>query len=863
MTAPAPRRAGAAALAAPDGTPGVAWHAVSAAQALAHAATPDGGLPPDEVARRRAVFGPNTMTQGARRTLLGRVWDQANNVLIWLLLASAVIEAIFQSWADMILILAVVVINVVIGMLQEGKAEEAARAISRMLAATATVVRGGVKRAVPAADVVPGDLLFVASGDRLTADVRFVATASLQTAEGALTGESVPVDKHCEPVPADAQLGDRACMGFSGTHVVYGQGTGVVTATGDAAELGRINALVSSVDAQTTPLLEQLETFGRWVAGITVALALLTFLISLLARGTPAGAAFSEAVSVAVAIIPEGLPAVTTITLALGVRHMAAQSAIIRQLPAVETLGSVSVICTDKTGTLTRNEMTVVAVHTSVGQYPVTGSGYAPEAGAVCAPDAAAGAAGGGGGGGSDGGGGGSDGGGGGSGDGGGAARVPLAGAHLARLRELLLPAVIANDASLVRAAVEHAAVSAPPPRVPVRLLGEGAEAAAAAEPAPTTVTAAAAAVPPPAEGAPAAAAPPPAAGSSEWRMTGDPTEGALLTLGLKAGVESLERLSASMPRLATIPFESDYKFMAALVDAPPQPSSTCSAAPPVRTVFLKGAYDVIISRCATQAVGDCAWTSEPVDRQRWLAAASEYARRGLRVLAVAQLRVPAGTTALCTRDVTHGAPRLQLNALVAIVDPPRAESAQAVAECKRAGITVKMITGDHPDTATTIGGWVGIETAETLTGHQLEALSDAELGARVLRCNVYARASPEHKLRIVRALQAHGLVVAMTGDGVNDAPALKQASVGVAMGITGTEVAKEAAKMILADDNFATIVKAVREGRGVYDNLRKILAFALPTNFAQCVCVCVCGWESCVTTDAGCALPGIAITAH
>jgi hypothetical protein len=494
--------------------------------------------------------------------------------------------------------------------------------------------------------------------------------------------------------------------------------------------------------------------------------------------------------------------------------------------------------------------MTVVAVRTAAGAYPVTGTGYAPT-GDVCEPDGtsptagsmspatatdaapdaeapAAAAA---------------------------APKVPLSGERRERMRELLLPGVLANDASLVlqtpkqaadaAAAVAAARAAAAAPTQPVAAAAV-ADAADAAKPVPlasgTGPGADAVAVliapqPPAGDGAaPAAdaggaAAAAATAPTASWAMSGDPTEGALLTLGMKAGVASLESLTASLPRVSTIPFESDYKFMAVAVDID-VPERVRAAFPQrtTRLVLLKGAYDIVISRCATEAVGDDAWASRPIDRPAWLAAASEYSREGLRVLALAQCVIPSDQATITTADVLTGEPRLQLNCLVAIVDPPRSEAIQAVAECKRAGITVKMITGDHPDTAKTIGGWIGIASEEVLTGHAVEALPDSELEKHVLGCNIYARASPEHKLRIVRALQSLGRVVSMTGDGVNDAPALRQANVGVAMGITGTEVAKEASKMILADDNFATIVKAVREGRAVYDNLRKILLFSLPT---------------------------------
>ena len=482
---------------APDGTKGLRWWGLeSVDEVLKHAMTAAGrGLTEEEVLARRARYGPNKMTEVAKKTFLERLWDQVNNALIWVLIGAAAVEAGFQAWADVILIVAVVVINVAIGMAQEGKAEKAADAIKAMMSPTATVIRDGKKRTVDADELVPGDLVFVQSGDRIPADLRLIVSTNLQVMEAVLTGESVAVEKVTSVMAADAQLGDRKNCAFGGTMVVYGQGTGVVIATGDAAELGKINTLVSSVEAQTTPLMDSLETFGQWIAGITIFLALATFLISYLVRGNTPAKAFSECVGVAVAIIPEGLPSVTTITLALGVQAMARQKAIIRQLPAVETLGSVGVICTDKTGTLTKNEMTVVAVRTSSGVFPVTGSGYVP-VGDVCAPA-----------------------------DPKGGEKTPLAGEAKAAMSALLRTGLLANDASLLQrkeastGASPGTAVPATPSEIAVVV---------------NSVSAA------------------------QWQMSGDPTEGALLTLAMKAGVLNIEAEVAKYPRIATIPFECE-----------------------------------------------------------------------------------------------------------------------------------------------------------------------------------------------------------------------------------------------------------------------------------------------------------------
>jgi magnesium-transporting ATPase (P-type) len=664
-----------------------------------------------------------------------------------------------QDWKEFALILLVVIVNVVIGVLQEGKAEKATDAIKSMLSPSATVVRKGERCTVEAKLLVPGDVIFIISGDRLPADVRWVLVNNLQVMEAILTGESLPAVKDLRPAAPDAGLGDQTCMGFSGTLAVYGQALGVVVATGDRAEIGKINTLVSNVANVKTPLLEQLEEFGTYLSIFAIILAVITFVVSFVVRGQSGVNAFRDAMTVAVAIIPEGLPSVVTITLALGVQHMAVNKAIIRQLPAVETLGAVSVICSDKTGTLTKNEMTATSVHTSVGPSRVTGSGYIPE-GLIHGDDG-----------------------------------QPLVAGSAAglRMQQLLLCGGLCNDANLAPiASAPTVAKAVANPLQAGNVVKRKAEAL-------------------------------------EWKLTGDPTDGALLTVAMKAGHRALKLLTSQYPRIDTIPFESDYKFMGSLHSMSPS-----VGAPAQRVMLVKGAPDRLIPRCVTQAAGGDPWASEPINLEYWLAANKAYALQGLRVLALCQAVMPQGCTKVEPSDVLEGAPRLQLNCLVAIVDPPRQEAIDAVVECKRAGIITKMITGDHPDTAETIGKWIGIETAEVLTGHQMEEMDDEELETHVEDCNIFARATPEHKLRIVRALQKHGHIVAMTGDGVNDAPALKQASVGVAMGITGTDVAKEASKMILADDNFATIVKAVKEGRAVYDNLRKIQMFVLPTSFAQ-----------------------------
>jgi magnesium-transporting ATPase (P-type) len=680
------------------------------------------GLSQAEADERLARHGPNSLPPPERRGPLARFLLQFHNVLIYVLLAAAVVTLLLGQWLDSAVIFGVVVINAIIGFVQEGKAEQALDAIRGMLSPCAQVLRDGRRQSVPAEQLVPGDIVFLASGDRVPADLRLVELRSLRVEEAALTGESVPVEKSCEPAAADALLGDRASMAFAGTLVTYGQGVGVVTATGPATEIGRISAMLAGVDTLETPLTRRMAVFGRWLTVAILALAGGSFAFGTLLRDYSAAEMFMAAVGLAVAAIPEGLPAILTITLAIGVQQMAQRRAIVRRLPAVETLGSVTVICSDKTGTLTRNEMTVQRVATATATFEVSGAGYEPSGAFTldgAEPDAAARRA----------------------------------------LEDIARAALLCNDATVRR--------------------GE----------------------------------------DGGWVMTGDPTEGALVTLALKAGLdEDFER--EAWPRVDVIPFESEHRFMATL-----NHDHEGHAA-----VFLKGAPERVLELCADERRdGDLA----PIDREAWQRRADELAAAGMRLLALASRTASPPTASLSFPDVERGG--FTLLALAGIADPPRPEAIEAVARCRRAGIRIMMITGDHIVTARAIGAQLGLsDRLEAVSGREVEALSDAELRDVVARVSIVARASPEHKLRLVTALQARGEVVAMTGDGVNDAPALKRADVGVAMGVSGTEAAKEAAEMVLADDNFASIAAAVEEGRTVYDNIRKAIAFILPTNVGQ-----------------------------
>jgi magnesium-transporting ATPase (P-type) len=642
---------------------------------------------------------------------------QFNNLLIYVLLASAVVAALLGHVVDTGVILAVVIINALIGFVQEGKAEQALEAIRGMISPKASVLREGRRLTIDAAEVVPGDVLLLEAGDRVTADVRLIKARNLRIDEAILTGESVPVSKSLAPVPAGAALGDRRSAAFSGTLVAAGQGAGVVIATGPSTEIGRISALLGRVEQLETPLIRQMNVVARQLTIAILSLSAATLAFAVFVRGYTPADAFMAMVGMAVAAIPEGLPAVMTITLAIGVQRMAARNAIIRRLPAVETLGSVSVICSDKTGTLTRNEMTVTNVILAHRTYDVGGVGYEPRGGfSVDGREA-----------------------------------DPATDPQLMRMART---ALLCNDASL-------------------RKVNAG------------------------------------------WAVDGDPMEGALVALALKAGHEE-RKLRRDLSRTDEIPFDAAHRYMATLHHGHDGIAFVC----------VKGAPEQVLQMCASQASPNGETT---LDKAFWLEAIEALARRGQRVLVLASRQVPADKRELVFADVEQG---LTLDGLVGIIDPPRPEAITAVTECHSAGIGVKMITGDHAATASAIAAELGLERPEKVTaGDELDNLDAASLQRVLAESNVFARTSPEHKLRLVEAMQAGGAVIAMTGDGVNDAPALKRADVGVAMGHNGTEAAKEAADMVLADDNFASIVAAVREGRTVYDNLTKVIGWTLPTN--------------------------------
>jgi len=700
------------------------WHSLSASDTLSRLDAPRTGLTPDAVETRRAQYGSNRLPPPQRTAAWQRFLLQFHNVLIYVLLAAGVITALLGHWLDSGVIIGVVIINAVIGFIQEGRAEEALDAIRSMLSPHAIVTRAGERHEIPAEDLVAGDIVHLSSGDRVPADLRLIDVKSLRVMEAALTGESLAVEKQVDAVAEDAALGDRASMAWSGTLVTYGQATGVVTATGTATELGRISTLLASVEKLTTPLLKLMARFGQVLAGVILLLSGLIFGFGVWVRDYPASDMFLAAVGLAVAAIPEGLPAIMTITLAIGVTRMAHRHAIIRRLPAVETLGAVSVICSDKTGTLTRNEMTVQTVIGTDAIFEVSGSGYAPEGGFSREGERADPEA------------------------------YPL-------LREVAHAALLCNDAEL-------------------RDTDAG------------------------------------------WQLAGDPTEGALLTLAMKAGLDPRQTREA-LPRSDVIPFESEHRFMATLNHDHDGRGF----------IYLKGAPERVLALCEAQNSAD---GEAPLDPDFWHARMEAAAAEGMRLLALAVRHETTAT--LNFSDIEDGG--FTLLAVLGLADPPREEAIQAVADCRAAGIRVKMITGDHAATALAIGKQLGLgghspnEAVRATTGAEIEALDAAQLRDVVAQTDIFARASPEHKLRLVEALQSLGQVTAMTGDGVNDAPALRRADVGVAMGRKGTEAAKEAAEMVLADDNFASIAHAVEEGRTVYGNLKKAIIFILPTNAAQ-----------------------------
>jgi magnesium-transporting ATPase (P-type) len=700
------------------------WHALTVPEVLALLDADAAGLEADAALRRLADCGPNRLPQARGPGAIRRLLLQFHNLLIYVLLAAAAMTLLLGHVVDASVILAVVLLNAAIGFIQEGRAERALDAIRAMIDPMTTVVRDGQRLKIAADRIVPGDVVLIEAGDRVPADLRLLRARNLQIDEAVLTGDSVTVEKSVEPVAAEMMLAERSSMAYSGTFVTTGQGAGLVIGTGLNTELGRISALLETIETLKTPLIRQMDRFAGRLTVVILGISALAFLFAFAMRDYAMRDAFMIVVGLAVAAIPEGLPATMSITLAIGVQRMAGRNAIIRRLPAVETLGSVSVICSDKTGTLTRNEMTVQSIVTPERTVRVSGAGYEPH-GAFRAGG------------------------------------VEFEPGDDAVLHELIRAGLLCNDADLG--------------------LRDGA-----------------------------------------WQVRGDPTEGALVALAMKAGLDPA-LLRKQFPRTDEIPFDSAHRFMATLHHSHEGRSF----------ILLKGAPERILEMCSLERMhgGD-----QPLDADVWHRRSELLAREGQRVLALAVAPAAADKQALSFDDAAYGATLL---GLAGFIDPPRPEAVEAVRDCRSAGIRVKMITGDHAVTAHEIARQLGLASdPKVLTGRELQAMEDPQFGAAVRATDVFARTTAEHKLRLVQALQANGEVVAMTGDGVNDAPALKRADVGVAMGMKGTEAAKEAAEMVLADDNFASIVAAVREGRTVYDNLMKVIGWTLPTNGGEALTI-------------------------
>ncbi len=700
---------------------------------------PQRGLSDAEARARLGQYGRNELATEKRVPGWRKFLAQFGDVLVILLLVAAAISA--ALWLaerksslpyESIAIMAVVLLNAIMGYIQESRAESALAALRQMAAARANVMRDGERRSIPAAEIVPGDLILIEEGDTVPADARLIQSSVLQTAESALTGESLPVFKEIDPVPGEAGVGDRLNMVFSGTAATYGRGSAVVTATGMQTEMGRIAVMLKSAPNETTPLQKELARVGRRLGLVVIAIAAVMSVTIILVEHVRGLSALFDVlilgVALAVAAVPEGLPAVVTAVLALGVQRMARRKAIVRHLAAVETLGSASVIASDKTGTLTKNEMTVRAAVTASGRVSFSGTGYTPE-GEIQVEGGS-----------------------------------PLEGALRVELRRVLTVADRASNAVLQ----EH---------------------------------------------------------DGRWSVQGDPTEGALLVAARKAGLED-ETLDARFERVAEIPFSSARKLMSTI--------HTDSDQQERLLVFTKGAPDVLVSRCSQEFAGEEVRPLSDQRRAEILQANDDLAGQALRTLGVAARILPANALEHEQAD-EHLEHKLIFLGLIGMIDPPREEAKIAVARAKSAGIRPIMITGDHPKTAAIIATELGIcSDGRVITGAELEKMSDEALALKVPDVSVFARVNPEHKLRIVKALQASGAVVAMTGDGVNDAPALKTADIGIAMGITGTDVSKEAADVVLMDDNFATIVAAVEEGRAIFDNIRKFLRYLLSSNMGE-----------------------------
>jgi len=695
------------------------WHNLKAPEAIASLDSTTFGLSREEAQRRLAQFGPNELVKKGKVSAWAIFLEQFKSFLIIILLIAVALSAVLGEVIDATLIAVIVFFACGLGFIQEYRAERAMEALKRMAAPTASVLRDGKETEIPSRELVPGDVILIRTGDRIPADARLIEAVNLKTDEAPLTGESVPVDKISEPLPGEVDVGDRRNMVFSGTAAVYGRGTAVVTATGMATEFGKIAGMLQEVKAERTPLQINLDRMGKWIAIGALALCFVLAVLGIM-RGHEILEMFIWGVALAVAAVPEALPAVVVISLALGVRRMVKRHALMRRLPAVETLGCTTFICSDKTGTLTQDQMTVRRIYVDGKLIEVTGGGYEPKGGFYLNG-------------------------------------TPFIPEQDPALQILLRIGVLCNDTSL------------------------------------TSV-------------------------DGVWGIKGDPTEGSLAVAAAKAGLWQKE-LNSQFPRLGEIPFSSETKRM-----------TTVHRTPQGKIAYSKGAPEVILASCSHICRNGQERELTDKDRDNILSIAQEMAGDALRVLGMAYKRLPA------TADVTEAIEQdMVFVGLAGMIDPPREEVKQAIKLCDRAGIKSVMITGDHKLTAVAIAKELGLlREGVALSGAELDSLSDEEFEALVEKIEVYARVSPAHKLRVIEALTKKGHVVAMTGDGVNDAPALKKADIGIAMGITGTDVTKEAADMVLTDDNFASIVAAVEEGRGIFGNIKKYLTYLLSSNLGE-----------------------------
>ncbi len=685
------------------------------------------GLSSEEVAERHNRFGSNQLTAQKKQSAWLQFLQQFNQPLLYILLVAGLVTAFLQEWIDSGVIFGVTLLNAIIGFVQESKAENAIAALAKSVATEATILRNGQKQVVLSSELVPGDLVLLSSGDKVPGDIRLIEARDLQVDESALTGESVPVEKELQPLEANTPLAERTNMAYTGSLVTFGQGRGLVVAIGEMTETGHLSQLMQQSTTLETPLTRKIDKFSQTLLYVILGLATFTFAVGI-AQGFSWIEVFKAAVALAVSAIPEGLPAILTVTLALGVSQMAKQHAIIRKLPAIETLGSTTIICSDKTGTLTENQMTVQEIDAGGKRYRVSGGGYAPDG------------------------------------------EISLNGhsvdlANAPTLYECLQAGLLCNDSHLE--------------------IQDG-----------------------------------------NWAVVGSPTEGALVAVAHKAGL-STDKLEQALPRLDTLPFESQFQYMATLQGNRPE-----------RLIYVKGSIEAILKRCR-QMLDDDGGTIA-LNLKQIEQAMDRMAKKGLRVLALAKKVAPASQSAIEHSDLEQG---LIFLGMQGMIDPPRSEAIQAIQSCRSAGIQVKMITGDHAKTAAAIAQQMGLNQTEDVpvfTGQELAQLNEQELANAVEQSSVFARVTPEQKLRIVEALQFKGEIVAMTGDGVNDAPALKQADIGIAMGITGTEVTKEAADMILTNDNFASLEAAVEEGRTVYKNLLRAISFILPVNGGESMTILI-----------------------